>query len=243
MVEIKDIRGFEKEFQLNVNGFEYVKDQVKGLESCKTDEEYEALLKPAAEKLVKEMTQAEAVFAFNYRIRDKLPGWEGEGAHRTPVPSVHADFSAPGAEEAVGRAIQRNSDQENVKRIESLSKDPNKKLVVIHLWRPLGVVKRNPITMCDWKTVDVINDQHACRPGGPGGHECMQWHFNPKNKWYYLSEQKPDEVTVFVQYDSEVKGHMTLPHASFQGSNEKDLPTRRSMEIRVMAVVPKNTQR
>ncbi|EGG06558.1 uncharacterized protein MELLADRAFT_86389 [Melampsora larici-populina 98AG31] len=229
-VVIKDIRGSEDQFKWDVHGFAYVKDKVTGLEECKNDQDYDELLSPAAEELVKKITNADAVYAFNSRVRDQEPNSEVVGHSRNPVPSVHSDFSSEGAKEAVEKAIARRGLESNeAKEFKAFAQDDNNRIVIIHLWRPLQVVKRDPLALCDWRSVEIEN-AHAYRPRGPGRCACVQWRFNPKNKWYYLSQQAPEEVAMFVQYDSAAEGHMTLPHASFEESNAKASPARKNVE-------------
>lgn len=52
---VQDIRGREDDFSLERNGFVYVKNELDGLEACTTEEEFEKLIIPATEKLVKEL--------------------------------------------------------------------------------------------------------------------------------------------------------------------------------------------
>ncbi|EGG05110.1 uncharacterized protein MELLADRAFT_88185 [Melampsora larici-populina 98AG31] len=243
-VVIEDIRGFESQFKWDVHGFSYVRDKVLGLEECKSDKEYDELLRPAAEELVKKMhrTNADAVYAFNSRVRDQDDDMKAGGRSRTPVPSVHSDFSPESAKETVKKAIadcELNSKE--VKEFKALAEDENNRVVILHLWRPLQVIKKNPLALCDWRSVDIEQDSHAYRPRGPERPACIQWSFNPKNRWYYLNQQGPDEVAMFVQYDSAAKGHMSLPHASFEDPNSPSSPARRSIEVRMIAVFSKGS--
>lgn len=52
---VQDVRGREDDFTLDRNGFTYVKNDIEGIDACTTDEEYEKLIVPATEKLVKEL--------------------------------------------------------------------------------------------------------------------------------------------------------------------------------------------
>lgn len=54
-ITVEDIRGREDDFNLERNGFVYVKNKVEGLETCTTEEEFEKLIIPATERLVKEL--------------------------------------------------------------------------------------------------------------------------------------------------------------------------------------------
>lgn len=64
-------------------------------------------------------------------------------------------------------------------------------------------------------------------------------HYNPKQKWMYLSNQLPNELLMFRQSDSE--GRNGVPHCSF----ELKLPEgetaerRESIEVRMIAYFKK----
>lgn len=60
--------------------------------------------------------------------------------------------------------------------------------------------------------------------------------YNPDHKWYYLSNQTPDEVTLIKCYDSKVDRARLTPHSAFPDavwSTEKD-PQRESIEVRAL---------
>jgi hypothetical protein len=52
-VVIHDIRGREKEFALNVQGFQYVQHEVKGVTDWTDREQIKTIIQPATEELVK----------------------------------------------------------------------------------------------------------------------------------------------------------------------------------------------
>ena len=72
------------------------------------------------------------------------------------------------------------------------------------IWKPLkGPVRDRPLALCDAKTVDSANDlvtsdvvyeDHS--------EENYQVHYNPKQRWLYLSDQQPSEMLVFRCADS-----------------------------------------
>ncbi|KAH9821586.1 hypothetical protein DFH28DRAFT_1092589 [Melampsora americana] len=192
--------------------FRYVKDQVIGLEDCKNDNQYSELLRSAAEELVQQIqkcvlirvimhkTNADAVIAFNSRVRDQDANSEDVGCSAKHV-----------IEEAINTALKLN--HKEAERFNTLDQDETN-----NIWRPLEIVRKNPLALCNWGTVDIDKDQHA-----------------------YSLIQEPGEVAMFELYDSSIEGHMTLPHASFQGPKDEDLPARRSAEVRVMAVFSKDS--
>lgn len=52
---VQDVRGRENEFTLDNNGFTYAKHEIEGLDACTSEEEYQKLIVPATEELVKEL--------------------------------------------------------------------------------------------------------------------------------------------------------------------------------------------
>lgn len=93
---------------------------------------------------------------------------------------------------------------------------------------PLGVV--------DFRTVDMDRDLspvrviHAHREGG-----SYHVKYNPRHKWYYLSDQTPDEVMLFKVSDSAVDKARLAPHSAFPDmTSPADAPSRQSIEVRAL---------
>ncbi|KAF2727238.1 hypothetical protein EJ04DRAFT_506033 [Polyplosphaeria fusca] len=106
----------------------------------------------------------------------------------------------------------------------------------INIWRPLrGPVSDWPLALSDRKTVD-----HESETMGvdivtrEGFSENAQLYYNPKHTWYYLSDQKSTEATLFCQIDTDM-GHRAegVAHTGFQHANatNSSLP-RESVEVR-----------
>jgi hypothetical protein len=78
------------------------------------------------------------------------------------------------------------------------------------VWKPLfGPLNDWPLALCDASTVDAANDlvevDHVYRmPDGKSGRlvENYAVYHSQRHRWYYLSEQSPDEILVFRQVDS-----------------------------------------
>ena len=59
--------------------------------------------------------------------------------------------------------------------------------------------------------------------------------YNPNHKWYYLSNQTPEEVTLIKCFDSEEDRARLTPHTAFPDSTSpKDAPARESIEVRAL---------
>ncbi|KAF2967016.1 hypothetical protein GQX73_g6533 [Xylaria multiplex] len=106
-------------------------------------------------------------------------------------------------------------------------------------WRSLlPVVEDQPLTLCDFRTVEPA-DVVACdriRPDRSG--ESFYLQYNPNQRWYYLNSMTRDEALVFVTYDSAAGEQARFcPHSSFL-SPEKDpsLSTRYSVETRSIVI-------
>ena len=74
------------------------------------------------------------------------------------------------------------------------------------MWRPLvDKVETRPLAMCDPQTVAEKDVVRCDRLEGEWLSEIYVYKYNPKMKWYWLSDQTRDEVWIFVFWDSESK--------------------------------------
>lgn len=73
------------------------------------------------------------------------------------------------------------------------------------VWHPLqGPLVDWPLALCDAQTVDFKNDTMAGDVVDRDNvFENTQVHYNPGQKWYYLSNQMPTELVIFKNADSE----------------------------------------
>lgn len=73
------------------------------------------------------------------------------------------------------------------------------------VWHPLqGPLVDWPLALCDGSTVDFENDTMAGDIVDKDAvFENTQVHFNTEQKWYYLSNQIPEELLIFSNADSE----------------------------------------
>ncbi|EGG06786.1 uncharacterized protein MELLADRAFT_106271 [Melampsora larici-populina 98AG31] len=202
-----------------------------------SDEHYFAL-KEDSIQLVKKLTGAKSAVAYAsvYRGDNSLDSLK-------PVPVIHSDMSAKGADLTKGLAQDIFLKSDDPKEVEfgKHLKLGGKNVVIYNVWRPIRTVQDNPLGICKWNSVleedaldlgiiptDVTN---APQP----------WKYRKGQRWFYLNKQRPDQVYVFMQHDSRAgkDGHgMNVPHASFslRGDFSKK-PTRMSFESVVFAIV------
>ncbi|KAG4420758.1 hypothetical protein IFR04_006144 [Cadophora malorum] len=109
----------------------------------------------------------------------------------------------------------------------------------INVWHPLqGPLVDWPLALCDASTVDFANDTMAGDVVDRDAiFENTQVHFNPRQKWFYLSNQLPSEMLIFKNADSEEKFGASpgVPHASFDHPQSSSSGIRReSIEFRML---------
>ncbi|KAF7512943.1 hypothetical protein GJ744_012046 [Endocarpon pusillum] len=105
----------------------------------------------------------------------------------------------------------------------------------VNAWKPwLGPVRDWPLTVCDANTVDSKKDlQPRDLVGLDRISETYQVHYSPTQTWFYMSNQMPNEVWLFLQADS--SGQTGIPHTAFPHPDvgEDDL-LRESIEVRMI---------
>lgn len=113
---------------------------------------------------------------------------------------------------------------------------------IINVWQPLREVNREPLAMCDARSVE----EHELRPvttrivvGQPPNtinKDNEQWHLtcSPQHKWYYASGMTTDEALLIKNFDSKLDGRARcVPHTAIQTPYDKG-PPRQSIEIRCL---------
>ena len=107
---------------------------------------------------------------------------------------------------------------------------------LINVWRPIHhPVAHKPLAVSDWRHLsekDLVS-VHFIYPHRTGSTYSVR--YNPEHKWYYLSGQTPDEVTLIKCYDSEVDRARLTPHSAFlDASSPAEAPHRESIEVRAL---------
>ncbi|KAI0647770.1 hypothetical protein C8Q79DRAFT_924869 [Trametes meyenii] len=224
-VVVRDARGRESEFTLDSSGFQFLKSS--SAERAFDDEErIKAQYYPEVEELLKKTTGAKRVFIFDHTIRRKLPEGATEGpANRTPVERVHIDQTYQASIDRVKFHLPEDADRLLAGRVR-----------LINVWRPIHhPAVDKPLAVSDWRHLDQ-NDLVPVRfiyPNREGGTYSVK--YNPKHKWYYLSGQTPDEVTLIKCYDSKEDRARLTPHTAFTDTTvPKDTPHRESIEVRAL---------
>ena len=123
------------------------------------------------------------------------------------------------------------------------------------VWRPLEIVYRDPLGLMDPNTLFEgsrrpsyvpLTRMYKTRPGFEAAYKSenvLPLRPGPgrKHDWYYISEQRPEEVYAIKLFDSEAhkSGSTVAPfaaHSAFALAGQEDRPVRQSAEVRVIVV-------
>ncbi|EGG07325.1 uncharacterized protein MELLADRAFT_62621 [Melampsora larici-populina 98AG31] len=250
-IPLQDLRKLQKEPDLKTQGFTYVLREFPSdaLHLDAFSDGYTKLLERDAIALVKELkkkanllarlrTNSHLAFCVSRGHRGKDPTTASE----KPTRGIHSDMSSIGAkfikENFITTRLKALNDAKANEFLEEMRQGNH--VVILNVWRPIQQVERDPLAICDWTTVS--DEDHL-----DFGHHPMEadnaiqaWSYNKKQSWYYLPQQQPNEVFVFVQHDSAAPdGHgMNVPHASpvLLGTPE-DTDHRLSYDFRIAAIV------
>jgi hypothetical protein len=130
--------------------------------------------------------------------------------------------------------------------LETIIKDPVElaeikkgHVYIINVWRPLKVVTKDPLAVCDWASVDPKEDWIANRfVHSNGWNELGKVAHSNQHKWLYMSEQQPSEPLIFKQFDSKADYRVTLAHSAFVDPEFVDDESRESIEIKMFVFGP-----
>jgi len=176
--------------------------------------------------VLRAVTGASKVLVFDHTLRDGSAGAAQRGL-REPVRRVHDDQTLDSAPRRVARHLPPDEADRRLRR----------RFAIVNFWRPIGAtVRRTPLAMCDARSIaasDLIASD-LVYPDWTG--ETYSFAYNPDHRWYYVPQQRTDEVTLLKIYDSQTDGVARLTaHTAFDDpTSAPDAPPRRSIEVRAL---------
>ena len=225
-VLIEDARGREVEFTLDRNGFTLIKAPTL-VRNFYDPDEIKSDYYPEVERWLGETLGASRVVVFDHNVRNG-------GRSDLPRPSrrVHNDHTVNSAPRRVRDHLGAEADE--------LLKH---RFGIVNVWRPIrGPVLDSPLALCDARsfTGDELIASDLVYQHVRG--ETSSVEFKPGHRWYYFSEQQPDEVILIRVHDSANDGRATLSfHTSFENPlAPADAPPRESIEVRTLVFFPPN---
>ncbi|KAH9813489.1 hypothetical protein DFH28DRAFT_341813 [Melampsora americana] len=202
-------------------------------------EDYTNYLKADSIKLIEELTGSSNMFCYSFGHRGG-PGTESKGF----LPIIHSDLSPEGAtywtQELKEHHHYSITDSDEFRK----AVVDEKRLVIFNVWRPVQIVKDNPLAICDWKSLKKTDALNLKFTPTDLNNAQQAWKYAAHQKWGYVPNQKPKEVFVFIQHDSHGKdGHgMNVLHASVVLEGQQGTFTRQSYEFRIAVIMTDSNQ-
>ncbi|KAF8442949.1 hypothetical protein L210DRAFT_3643852 [Boletus edulis BED1] len=226
-VVIHDARGKGNILGLDVSGFQFV-HYPSAEKDFADDDRIKSAYYTEVEDILKKYAGAKRVFIFDHTIRRSptAQATPSKAPLRGPVERVHVDQTFAAAAQRVELHLGDEA--------ERLLKGRYR---IINVWRPIAnTVAHKPLALADYRSIDPDNDLvptrhiYAHREGS-----TFTIKYSPGHKWYYLSDQIPDEVTLIKCFDSDVDKARLTPHSAFHDSTSPpDAPQRQSIEVRAL---------
>ena len=181
---------------------------------------------PEVEAMVKEVTGAERVVAFDHNLRSGRTDARGENLGMAPVRYVHNDYT-------IGSGPQRVRDLMGDEAERLLTR----RFAVINVWKPItGPVQEAPLAVCsaDSMQQDDFVPTSLEYPDRPG--EVYSVTFRPSHRWFYYPRMQADEALLLKCYDSDPGRARFTAHSAFDDPGSKpEPPSRESIEVRTLA--------
>ncbi|CAK1362650.1 unnamed protein product [Cercospora beticola] len=257
VVDIKDIRGREKDFTLDSHGFQLVKKEFTE-QTFDDEDRIREQYYPEVADLVKRLTGATKVVPGQHVVRRQswISAFEEEknlpNDARSVGPSnarwVHCDLTFEGARERVKKLCPEYADKLHKYR-----------WATINVWKPFdhpvtrdGLCFADPSSIRDdeLRTINLYlpsrrdsAQQDSDKDGADGKHwndVVQSWQCAPpatrdQHKWYYASEMRPDEVLLLKISDSKKGVADKSLHTSFTSEYDHG-PERHSIEVRCRVI-------
>ena len=231
-VKIIDIRKSSMQPTIERAGFELIVSPT-AVADLNNDDAVADEYYPEVETLLKNRFGATRVAIFDATRRsDGGTGAANPDGRRGPATRIHVDYTRKSGP-------KRLMDTVGVAEAERLLAS-GARVIQVNVWRPIkGPVLRAPLAVADASTIAknelIATDQVF--PGRVG--EIYHLAYGPRQRWYYASEMKRDEVLLIAGWDStDPDGSRCAAHGAFQLPNQDPkAPPRESIEIRTFVII------
>ena len=231
-VRITDIRQNSRQPTLEREGFEFMVSPtaVADLNSdvAVVNEYYGEI-----EALLRKRFGATRIAIFDATRRsDGGTGAANPDGRRGPAVRIHVDYTQKSGPQRLKDTIGAGEAERLLAR--------GVRVIQVNVWRPIkGPVLRAPLAVADASTIAktelIATDQVF--PDRVG--EIYHLAYGAKQRWYYASKMKRDEVMLIAGWDStDPDGSRCAAHGAFQLPNQDpDAPPRESIEIRTFVII------
>ena len=182
---------------------------------------------PEIESLIKRESGASRVVIFDHALRSGDEAEREEKLIRNPVLQAHNDYTEWSGPNRL-REILPDEAGELLKH----------RFAIIQVWRAIHrPIEANPLALADARSVEFDDWMVAERRYPHRVGQTYRLKYNPKHKWIYFPNMRPDEAIVFKVYDSETDGRARFTaHTSFHDPATKPgALARQSIEMRAFA--------
>lgn len=232
-LSVKDVRANATDFSLDQHGFMY-RNHETALRDFTSRKHVEETYLPEVESLLRqEADEVDEVFFFDWRLRKNAPELEGALIDLNdltewlrPAMHVHVDQSPAAVLNRIRLQLSKDADRLLRGRVR-----------VLNVWRPLiDCVEDWPLAVCDGTTIDTSDLVEADHVRRHYTGSTMYVKFNPRQRFYYMSKQRRNEVLILKNFDSDrSKSASFAPHASFRHPQTPEIfIPRQSIEVRAL---------
>ncbi len=151
------------------------------------------------------------------------------GAHNNSRPArfVHVDVS-----DATARSFYARSQPDNGRRVLRSAQ--------YNVWRVITPPPQDvPLAVCDARSVakeDLITADAIFDHSGAFSFEAVLVRYNPRQRWAFYSDMRPEEVLIFKTNDTAADCAHCVPHGAFDDPGcPPGVPPRTSLEMRGIA--------
>ena len=222
---IRDARAKRDELSLDVNGFVLV-DHLSTVADFGDEDSVKSLYYSEIERLTRTVSGANEVFITNHVIRTE----DKSNFNSAYARFLHCDYSL------------EDPRSTSLKTIESRHRDPadydGADFAWYNSWQPFdNEAQSNTLAVIDATTIaenDIVDYYYT---GNKASNKSAMPLFNPSHELWYFNRMRTDEVLFIKQLDTRDGYAQACPHTSFDvPTAPHDVPPRRSIEVRLLAV-------
>ncbi|KAN0114721.1 hypothetical protein V8E51_004265 [Hyaloscypha variabilis] len=234
-ITIEDIRELDHDANIEICGFEVLSNTSKFSHFDNREDVMQYRLE--SELVLKKRLGAVYVKCYDSRLRQNIPFARSELDLNDPMlvegpaRGAHNDITLDSGPAVIQRYMSEEDKQKYIK--------PGYRFRIVNTWRTLlPVLQDRPLALCDSRTVlpDDLVPADRVIPQGAG--EVYYLTYNPQHKWFWLENQNPSELLIFIMYDTRAGSHARFcPHVSFDNPRAPvGAPPRESMETRSIVI-------
>jgi len=224
-VSIHDIRGREKDFTLDGDGFAVIDIDFDAppLQDGQTvlTSYYEIVC-----SLLNAELGASKVIAFDHNFRSADAQYDTVADR--PANFIHNDYTARSAPQRVRLLLDDAEAEQRLK----------KRYAFINFWRPINHPAEDlPLAICRARSMGA-DDFVTCAMLWPDREgETFMFHHAPEHEWFYLSRMEPNRALLLKCFDSADDGRARYaPHTAFTDPSARPgAKPRESVEVRTVA--------